>query len=68
MEGICDCCGAELYQRSDDSLETAKSRLAVFYKQTSPLIDFYEKAGLLLTIEATDSDQIMAELVAALEK
>ena len=53
---------------SDDSLETAKNRLAVFYKQTSPLIEYYEKAGLLLTIEATDSEEIMAELVAALEK
>ena len=68
VEGICDCCGSELYQRSDDSLETAKNRLAVFYKQTSPLIEYYEKAGLLLTIEATDSEEIMAELVAALEK
>ena len=58
----------QLYQRSDDSLETAKNRLAVFYKQTSPLIEYYEKAGLLLTIEATDSEEIMAELVAALEK
>ena len=68
VEGICDCCGSELYQRSDDSLETAKNRLAVFYKQTSPLIEYYKKAGLLLTIEATDSEEIMAELVAALEK
>ena len=68
VEGICDCCGSELYQRSDDSLETAKNRLAVFYKQTSPLIEYYEKAGQLLTIEATDSGEIMKELVAALEK
>ena len=68
VEGICDVCGSQLYQRSDDSLETAKNRLAVFYKQTSPLIEYYEKAGLLLTIEATDSEEIMAELVAALEK
>ena len=68
VEGICDCCGSELYQRSDDSLETAKNRLAVFYKQTSPLIEYYEKAGLLLNIETTDSEEIMAELVAALEK
>ena len=68
VEGVCDACGGELYQRSDDSLETAKNRLAVFYKQTSPLIEYYEKAGLLLTIEATDSEEIMAELVAALEK
>ena len=68
VEGICDKCGSELYQRSDDSLETAKSRLAVFYKQTSPLIDYYENAGMLLTIDSTDTAEIMDRLVGALEK
>ena len=68
VEGICDKCGSPLYQRSDDSVETAKSRLQVFYKQTMPLIDYYEKAGQLLTIESTSSSEILARLIEALEK
>ena len=48
VENVCDDCGSELFQRPDDSLETAKSRLEVFYRQTSPLIDYYRKQGLML--------------------
>ncbi|MDD3885747.1 MAG: adenylate kinase [Victivallaceae bacterium] len=62
--GVCDACGGELFQRPDDSLETAKNRLAVFYKQTSPLIEYYDRQGKLLTLTATDKD----ELVALIEK
>ncbi len=58
VEGVCDACGGELYQRPDDSLETAKSRLEVFYKQTSPLIDYYTGQGLVLAITETDKDEI----------
>ena len=66
-EGICDKCGSELFQRADDSLETAQSRLAVFHQQTQPLIDYYEKRGLLYTCKSTDLDEIMAELATVLE-
>ena len=66
-EGICDKCGSELYQRADDSLETAQSRLAVFHKQTQPLIDYYEKLGLLYSCKSTDLDEIVAELATVLE-
>ena len=66
-EGICDKCGSELFQRADDSLETAKSRLAVFHKQTQPLIDYYEKLGLLYSCKSTDRDEIVAELATVLE-
>ena len=48
--GFCDFCGGELYQRDDDKGETVHNRLAVYRKQTSPLIDYYEKAGLLARI------------------
>ncbi|MBE6389420.1 MAG: adenylate kinase [Lentisphaerae bacterium] len=67
VEGICDKCGSELYQRADDSLETAKSRLAVFHKQTQPLIDYYEKLGLLYSCKSTELDEIVAELAKVLE-
>ena len=67
VEGICDKCGSELFQRADDSLETAKSRLEVFHKQTSPLIGYYEKAGILLTMDQGDSQQIVAALLEKLK-
>jgi adenylate kinase len=50
-EGVCDACGAELYQRSDDSLETVRNRLYVYYKQTSPLIGYYYAKGLTTFID-----------------
>lgn len=43
QEGICDKCGAELVQRKDDNIETVKSRLDGYFKQTSPLVEYYEK-------------------------
>lgn len=46
-EGICDKCGHEIIQRKDDTIETVKSRLDNYFKQTSPLVDYYEKTGKL---------------------
>lgn len=46
-EGICDKCGHELVQRKDDNVETVKSRLENYFKQTSPLVDYYENKGNL---------------------
>ena len=46
-EGICDKCGNELIQRKDDNIETVKSRLDNYFKQTSPLVDYYENKGNL---------------------
>lgn len=48
-EGICDKCGHELVQRKDDNEETVKARLEGYFKNTSPLVDFYEKEGVLYT-------------------
>ncbi len=50
-DGICDKCGGELYQRSDDNEETVKSRLETYEAQTKPLIDYYEKLGKLRHID-----------------
>jgi adenylate kinase len=49
-EGVCDKCGGELYQRSDDNEATVKSRLETYEAQTKPLIDYYEKRGKLRRI------------------
>ena len=67
VAGVCDVCGGELFQRPDDSLETAKSRLKVFYNQTAPLVDYYRKNGLLFTLEAGPIPEMMAKLSAELE-
>lgn len=52
-EGVCDHCGGELYQRADDSLETAQNRLKVYEEQTAPLIKFYTDNGLLAKIDSS---------------
>lgn len=54
-EGVCDRCGAKLYQRSDDSEATVRGRLKVYDTQTAPVIDFYRQAGSLVTVQNTDS-------------
>jgi adenylate kinase len=47
---VCDDCGGKLYQRSDDTLETARYRLQVYFAQTMPLIEYYRETGRLLEI------------------
>ena len=49
-EGVCDLCGGELYQRADDTEETVVNRIEVYEAQTMPLIDYYEKAGVIAHI------------------
>ena len=62
-DGICDKCGAELYQRDDDKEATVKNRLDVYHKNTQPLIDYYAKKGNLVTIPSTGSIDEIFELV-----
>jgi adenylate kinase len=50
VAGRCDLCGGELYQRSDDSPETARKRLEVYFAETAALIDYYKEAGKLIEI------------------
>ena len=50
VEGKCDRCGGELYQRSDDTVETVKKRLEVYFAETSPLIDYYDRVGKLVKV------------------
>ena len=57
VEGICDKCGQALFQRADDSLETAQNRLAVFYKQTQPVIDYYRTTGKMIELKDMDKTE-----------
>ncbi len=62
-EGICDKCGGELILRDDDKPETIKNRLDVYKKQTEPLVDYYRKKDVLVTINGGGSiDEIQQEI------
>ena len=52
QQGVCDNCGGELYQRKDDTEESLKVRLDEYSRQTEPVLDFYEKKGLVKHINA----------------
>ncbi|MBJ6801805.1 adenylate kinase [Geomonas propionica] len=66
--GICDACGGDLFQREDDKEETILNRLAVYEAQTSPLISYYQTAGLLRSVNGLGSvEGIQAEIVAVLQ-
>jgi len=53
--GVCDFCGAALYQREDDNKETIRKRLEVYEKETAPLKEFYRKQGNLKTVQGRGS-------------
>jgi len=67
---ICDYCGGELYQRTDENPETIKNRLRVYYEKTEPLIDHYRKKGLLTEIDAnygySEIDKVISQCDEAL--
>ena len=48
VEGVCDECGGKVVQRADDNAETVANRLKTYYENTKPLIDFYDKKGLIV--------------------
>ena len=62
---VCDVCGEELVLRDDDKPETVKNRLNVYHEQTKPLIDYYEKQGIVHTI---DGPQTMEEVFSDIRK
>lgn len=68
-EGVCDNCGGELYQRSDDNEETVSNRLDVYEKQTQPLIEYYQKRGLLININGDQEiNKVLQDILAAVRK
>jgi adenylate kinase len=67
VEGVCDQCSTALTIRKDDNPETVKDRLAVYHAQTEPLIEYYEKAGLLRKINGLgDTAEIAANFLASM--
>jgi adenylate kinase len=62
--GVCDRCGGALYQRPDDTPETQRHRIEVYFDQTAPLIDYYRAKGLLVEVDGRPAiDRIQAELL-----
>jgi adenylate kinase len=53
-EGICDKCGAKLVKREDDNEETYMGRYNTYIEKTSPLIDFYEKQGVVYHVDGNN--------------
>lgn len=66
--GTCPKCGQKMFIRDDDKPETVKNRLDVYEKQTAPLIGFYEKAGVLVDINATSVEDTFEAVKEALNK
>jgi adenylate kinase len=66
-EGVCDKCGGSLYQRDDDKRETIENRLAVYEKQTAPLIDYYKRSKRLVTVSGEGAiDEVFGRIRKAL--
>ena len=66
VSGTCSKCGGDVIQRSDDLPEAIAARLALYERDTAPLLDFYEQRGLLVTVNgARDADEVTADIVAA---
>ncbi len=55
VENICDKCQVELKTRADDNEEIARARFETYYRETAPLIEFYEKKGVLFKLDANGS-------------
>jgi len=67
VEGVCDKCGGELYQRDDDREEAIRQRLETYENQTQPLIDYYRKRDLLRPVDGRgDVEAVYARIRSAL--
>lgn len=64
-EGVCDACGGELCQREDDREATVRNRLAVYARQTAPLLDYYRERGLLRTVPAVGAIESIRSAIRA---
>ncbi|HHX37175.1 MAG TPA: adenylate kinase [Clostridiaceae bacterium] len=68
-ENVCDECGGELYHRKDDMPDTIANRLEVYRKSTSPLINYYDAAGLLVSVDNGGApDETVKTLFKALDE
>ncbi|HPD02036.1 MAG: adenylate kinase [Christensenellales bacterium] len=64
---ICPKCGKKMFIRDDDKPETVKARLDVYQKQTAPLIEYYQRKGLLVEIESYSVEETFKDVEKALQ-
>jgi adenylate kinase len=65
--GICDYDASSLYQREDDTEETQRRRIEIYFERTTPLLKYYDQQGLLVEIDGEQSvEAIQKDLVAAI--
>lgn len=62
VEGVCDKCGSPTIQREDETVEAISHRLETYNEKTAPLVGYYEKEGLLMSVNATSSDAVVAAI------
>lgn len=67
-KGACDICAGQLYQRTDDSLNTVLKRIEVFKSETSSLIDYYQKKNKLRNVPADEDAPIVLNKILSLAK
>ncbi|MBO7747555.1 adenylate kinase [Paenibacillus sp. MWE-103] len=64
QEGVCDKCGGELYQRSDDTEAKVGTRLDEYISKTAPLLDYYASKGVLREVDGEkEIDEVTADIV-----
>ena len=63
VDGVCDECGGELFQRDDDKREVIENRYDVYEKATAPLIDFYKERGLLVSVDGSRGAEEVTEQI-----
>ena len=69
VKWIDDIDGSQLYQREDDKPKTVRHRIEVYNQQTAPLIDYYQKKGLLVEIDGTQSiENVTEDIMKAIEE
>ena len=69
VDGVCDLCGGPLYQRKDDNEEALKVRLGLYVSETKPLLDYYQKLGLLVNFNSlTGKEALFDEVSSFLKK
>jgi adenylate kinase len=66
--GVCDLCGGELYQRTDDNEETIKARMQIYETSTQPIIDYYAKQHKLKKLDGNLETADLAQSLAAMHK
>lgn len=67
--GLCDDCNTPLIRREDDNEETVLSRLSIYHERTQPLIEYYDKLGLIISIDSNGTiEEVTKDIIVSLEE